>query len=180
MSEYWERLREERKRLGLSQTKFAEACGVKRTAQTTYETGARAPARAYFQAAAKIGVDTYYVMFGTRARDPSLESAMSQGRTDNMRWLLEFPASHNEEERGPGGVDAVLLGDILACLDLTIEELGATLTPRTRADLTSMLYRAFIPVGKVDRAVVEQAVRLVVSPLPVPSNAARGEDQGGD
>lgn len=61
-----ERLKEERKRLDLSQTRFAELCGVKRTAQTTYESGERTPDADYLEGAGRIGVDVEYVLTGRR------------------------------------------------------------------------------------------------------------------
>lgn len=66
MIDFFKRLKEERERLGLSQAKFAEACGVGKTAQYTYERGDREPSWAYMEAAEKIGVDTLYVFTGTR------------------------------------------------------------------------------------------------------------------
>jgi transcriptional regulator with XRE-family HTH domain len=161
MAEYWERLREERKRLGLSQAKFAEACGVRRTAQTTYETGARSPSTAYFKAAAKIGADAYYILYGTRDRDPALDSVLSEGQARSLKWLTDFPIPTKGSKGLAGDVDGELLGNVLACLDETLAGIEVTTSARTRADLASMLYRAFSPAGKVDPAVVAQAVRLV-------------------
>lgn len=66
-------MREERERLGLSQAKFAEACGVKRTAQTTYETGERSPSAEYLQAAGRIGVDVPYLLTGLRTSVDTIE-----------------------------------------------------------------------------------------------------------
>ncbi|WP_231892058.1 helix-turn-helix transcriptional regulator [Burkholderia sp. MSMB1589WGS] len=61
-----ERLREERERLGLSQAKFAAACGIGKTAQYTYEAGERTPDAAYLEAAGRLGVDVWYVVLGER------------------------------------------------------------------------------------------------------------------
>lgn len=58
------RLKEERERLGLTQAKFAEACGVGRTAQFNYERGEREPSWSYISAAEKIGVDVLYIFTG--------------------------------------------------------------------------------------------------------------------
>lgn len=66
MEDFGKRLKEERERLGLSQAKFAEECGVGKTAQYTYEKGTRHPGSLYLDAAEKLGVDTVYVMTGTR------------------------------------------------------------------------------------------------------------------
>lgn len=66
MEDFGKRLKEERERIGLSQAKFAEACGVGKTAQYTYEKGEREPAYSYMDAAEKLGVDAHYVFTGTR------------------------------------------------------------------------------------------------------------------
>ena len=61
---FGERLREERERLGLSQTAFAEAGGVQKRAQINYEKADRLPDAAYLAAIAAIGVDVLYVITG--------------------------------------------------------------------------------------------------------------------
>lgn len=59
-----ERLKAERKRIGLSQEAFGGACGVKKNAQNSYEAGKRAPDMAYLAAAARLGVDVMFVITG--------------------------------------------------------------------------------------------------------------------
>jgi len=66
------RLKEERERLCLSQTAFAEACGVKKLAQITYEKGDRRPDTAYLEAAHRLGADVLYILTGRREQ-PALE-----------------------------------------------------------------------------------------------------------
>lgn len=66
MEDFGKRLKEERERIGLSQARFAELCGVGRTAQFNYERGERHPSSVYLDAAEKLGVDTLYVMTATR------------------------------------------------------------------------------------------------------------------
>lgn len=60
------RLREERERLKQTQEDFAIACGVRRRAQVTYESGERSPDARYLEAASKIGVDIAYVIYGSK------------------------------------------------------------------------------------------------------------------
>lgn len=57
-----QRLREERKRLGLSQTEFAKAVGVHLNTQSRYEKGEREPDTAYLDAIRRAGVDVPYVI----------------------------------------------------------------------------------------------------------------------
>lgn len=69
MSTIAERLKAERERLSLSQTSFAEVCGVQKRSQINYEKGERSPDMAYIAAliAADIGVDVLYVITGVRS-----------------------------------------------------------------------------------------------------------------
>ena len=79
MSNFSDRLKEERKRLGLNQDDFAALGGVKKGAQFNYENGSRAPDSDYLAAIAAAGVDTQYLLLGI----PSIE-----GLTDDEGELL--------------------------------------------------------------------------------------------
>lgn len=61
------RLKQERKRLGLSQADFAEELGIHRNTQAKYEAGERDPDVSYYESAAKIGVSIPYIIEGERA-----------------------------------------------------------------------------------------------------------------
>lgn len=79
MIDLGKRLKEERERLGLTQAKFAEACGVGRTAQFNYERGEREPSWSYISAAEKIGADVLYIFTGMHAgNDFALANAYSR------------------------------------------------------------------------------------------------------
>lgn len=60
-----ERLREARKRLGLSQQEFAERCGVHRKTQESYELGRTLPKGEYWEAIDKLGLDSVFICEGT-------------------------------------------------------------------------------------------------------------------
>lgn len=62
MSNISKRLREERKRLGLSQGEFADLIGIHRNTQARYERGEREPDTAYLDSIRKTGVDVGYVI----------------------------------------------------------------------------------------------------------------------
>jgi transcriptional regulator with XRE-family HTH domain len=88
MEQFGKRLKEERERLGLSQAKFAELCGVGRTAQFNYERDERHPATDYLDAAEKLGVDIHYVFTGTRkGKDWAYARAFSR-MLYTFQWLL--------------------------------------------------------------------------------------------
>ncbi|MBW7656235.1 helix-turn-helix domain-containing protein [Hydrogenophilus thermoluteolus] len=65
------RLKEERERLGLSQTAFAESCGLKKLAQINYEKGERMPDAEYLARASRLGADVLYILTGRRERPAS-------------------------------------------------------------------------------------------------------------
>jgi transcriptional regulator with XRE-family HTH domain len=63
------RLKEERKRIGMSQTEFATSAGVSRGAQVAYESGATYPDVAYLARIEQNGVDVGYVLSGRHGGD---------------------------------------------------------------------------------------------------------------
>lgn len=64
MNSFGDRLREERKRLELSQDAMAAAGGVQRLSQINYEAGKRSPDWDYLALVAAAGVDVQYVLTG--------------------------------------------------------------------------------------------------------------------
>lgn len=102
------RLRDERERLGLSQAKFAEACGVKRTAQTTYETGERSPSADYLLAAGRIGVDVPYLLTGLSTTVDTIERRALIKLLDaicnrlGVDWISPLDAAYAEVESSLG------------------------------------------------------------------------------
>ena len=64
---FFDRLREERERLALSQQALAEKCGVTARSQRNYESGERNPDSAYLAAIAAAGADVLYILTGQRA-----------------------------------------------------------------------------------------------------------------
>jgi len=62
------RLREERNRLGLSQTAFAALADSVYKTQLLYEKGGRVPDASYLAAVADAGVDVLYVITGRREK----------------------------------------------------------------------------------------------------------------
>lgn len=61
-----DRLKEERSRLGLSQTDLGAVGGVGKTTQINYEKGERSPDATYLAAVAAKGIDVLYVVTGHR------------------------------------------------------------------------------------------------------------------
>lgn len=77
MSKLGERLKEERVRLGLSQSAFAMRVGIHRNTQIKYESGAREPDSSYLEAIGKAGVDVSYVMGHSKwTPDQKLDSVL--------------------------------------------------------------------------------------------------------
>lgn len=64
MKYFFDRLKEERKRIGLNQEDFAALGGVKKGAQFNYENGSRTPDSDYLTAVAAAGVDVLYLLTG--------------------------------------------------------------------------------------------------------------------
>lgn len=98
------RLREERKRLELSQTELATAGGVKRLAQSQYESGTSMPSVRYLASVAHVGVDLRYALFGRRGAVNWL-SAAETSRIEGRAFELveDFVSSHPEVTYGAEG-----------------------------------------------------------------------------
>lgn len=60
-------------------------------------------------------------------------------------------------------LDSALLSSVLENVDERLRVAGHDIAPARKAQVVAMLYRAFRTSGKVDQAMVEEAVRLVVS-----------------
>jgi transcriptional regulator with XRE-family HTH domain len=67
LNNFSDRLKEERTKLNLNQSDFAELCGVKKLAQFHYEKGDRYPDANYLMQAHKVGVDVNYLLTGQKA-----------------------------------------------------------------------------------------------------------------
>lgn len=80
-----ERLREERERLGLSQTLFGDLAQVTKKTQMLYEGGQRSPKADYLTVIAEQGVDVQYVLTGTvRFLSRSLWHAIKGARARSL------------------------------------------------------------------------------------------------
>jgi transcriptional regulator with XRE-family HTH domain len=119
MGDFSSRLREERKRLGLSQEALAELGGVKLNAQSNYETGKRAPDSDYLARVAAHGVDVAYLFSGqrmpvARAASANDEQSPSTGSGDTvMRAVTREEAAlldnyEAADERGRAAARGVL------------------------------------------------------------------------
>jgi transcriptional regulator with XRE-family HTH domain len=97
------RLREERKRLRLSQTELATAGGVKRLAQSQYETGTSMPSVRYLAGVALVGIDLRYALFGRRGESSLLSTAEVSRIEERAFELLEEFVSTQQETYGAEG-----------------------------------------------------------------------------
>jgi transcriptional regulator with XRE-family HTH domain len=61
---FGQRLRDERRRLGLSQVQCAELCGVVEKTQGLYEASVRRPDTDYLESIAKAGADVHFLITG--------------------------------------------------------------------------------------------------------------------
>lgn len=84
LSTFSDRLREERKRLGLNQTEMATLAGVQKRAQVNYEAGERFPDAAYLMAIAGAGANVLYILTGER------EGAAPEVLTAEERVMLNY------------------------------------------------------------------------------------------
>ena len=91
------RLKEERGRLGLTQSLFAAHGGVVKFTQINYEKDVASPSVDYLYKLEKVGVDIGYVLTGERTASASMKRDELDQRTSELvkRWdLLGEPAKH--------------------------------------------------------------------------------------
>lgn len=93
MKDLGTRLKEERKRLGLSQQEFGTIGGVEANAQGKYENGERIPRSDYLAALGKKGVDVLYVITGDRT--PMTVDTLN----DAERAIITHYRALNEEDQ---------------------------------------------------------------------------------
>lgn len=97
MSALGQRLRAERKRLGLSQEAFAALGGVKKVAQINYERGSRKPNADYLKGIADAGADILYILAGSAPDAPEMDAPVPESsattqpsHSDVLRVLHEL------------------------------------------------------------------------------------------
>lgn len=83
-----ERIKEERKRLGFTQVRFAEIAGVQPTTQINYEKGTRTPDAGYLEKIGIVGADVLYIVTGQRTPPPTI-SVEEQRLIENYRSMDE-------------------------------------------------------------------------------------------
>ena len=113
MLNFFERLREIRKGMNLTQADFGALAGVTVTAQLNYEKGTRNPDTAYLERLAAHGVDVVYLLTGERI--PRGAAALSEAEAALIaRYRSGSPAlrgSLQEVGQGPAsGGNAVNIG----------------------------------------------------------------------
>lgn len=89
MSGLGERLREERKRLGLSQADFGALGGVKANAQGKYEADERSPDAEYLTRLHEAGVDVLYLLTGKRT--PVTAEGLAEDESEVLNHYRAMP-----------------------------------------------------------------------------------------
>ena len=125
------RLREERKRLGLTQAELAERVGVSRAAVVTYESGRTPPDVSLMDRLKELGVRTSYVLTGLTEMESAAEALDWNLARTLMNRIVKYAQSNN--------------------IDLEPDQL---------VDLMQILYPSAARNQAVDDRAVEVAVRL--------------------
>lgn len=93
---FGDRLKRERKRLGLNQEDFGAKAGVQRFTQYQYEAEVNSPTVRYLASILEIGVDLTYVLFGIRVDQMSLSQSEIQSIERKVFDLID----QNEKSLG--------------------------------------------------------------------------------
>lgn len=142
-----ERLKEERERLGYSQTEFAGIVGATRKTLFNWESGSGGPNAEALSAWAKVGLDVLYVVTGSRAITSYGTSSPPAAATGGGT-VTGLPVSES------GGLTwQEVLGVVLDAI-YTAKKVLPAKTVIALVDAAMAVQRAGIPVNK--SAVVEQ------------------------
>lgn len=131
-NEYGLRIRNERIRLGYTQAKWAERCGVSKTSQVNYESGMYRPDVAYLSGAISAGADPLYLLAG---RSTAADAAAV------VNWELA--------------------AQIISIIDAWAAKKSHPVSATTRAQLLKVFYSQFSASGKVDERDVMKSLALV-------------------
>lgn len=96
-SEVGERLKIERKRLGLSQDAFAKEGGVKRTSLYQYERGDRMPTLDFLFSCSAIGLDVSFVIFGKHNLRANSEIQLQESELARIFALVDIYARDSHD-----------------------------------------------------------------------------------
>lgn len=105
MDTFPDRLKQERRRLRMSQAELASAGGVQKHAQLNYEKGLRSPDTSYLVGIAEAGVDVLYLLTG-RTSDPATLAL----DPDEERLLAGYRELKLREKRGVLALVAAMTG----------------------------------------------------------------------
>nr|WP_268894471.1 helix-turn-helix domain-containing protein [Pseudomonas asturiensis] len=89
ISSVGDRLREERVRLSLNQEDLAQAGGVNRNTQGSYERGVRAPDTGYLTGVSELGIDIVYILTGRKSAGDTLSETEAR-IIDQYRMIPDF------------------------------------------------------------------------------------------
>jgi len=187
-----ERLANQRKELGKSQAAFAKLVGISLSSQKRYESGERIPDVEYLAAIAPFGINIDYVLnggdsSGRVARDSSeapIESIFAiphggltqalaaslvnelDGGFDPFKYFFELTKVSSIFRHAAdryASLDTSLLSLILEGIEASSANAKHQLPAAKKAAVASTLYRAFKASGKIDQALIEDAVSLANS-----------------
>lgn len=125
------RLREERKRLGMSQEELAAQLSVSRSSVAYYESDRTVPDVTCMVRAAKVGVDVGYVMYGQRG-------------AEQAERILDWD----------------LLAAILRRIHDWTEEYGHDIAAEKQVAIARVLYRQFAKSREIDAGVMKEMLNL--------------------
>jgi len=108
MNTIWQRIKEERLRLGMTQVEFGKVGGVLKQTQLHYESGLRRPDTDYLERISAIGADVPYIMLGRRMAESVLPEEVEILKKDEREMLMDYRRSSMDMRRNMRSVIATL------------------------------------------------------------------------
>lgn len=152
-----ERLKEERKRLGLTQPGLAEVAGAAKRTVIDWEKGVSSPTAAQLEALARVGMDVLYVVTGERSPNVTDQS---------YRVLTPDMTGKGNPVTDSGAVpliDAERLARIVDLLEAYAAQAGRRWPAKRLVAVAAEVYNVLADEPALDEPKVERILKLVVN-----------------
>ena len=152
-----ERLKEERKRLGLTQPGLAEIAGAAKRTVIDWEKGVSSPTAAQLEALSRVGMDVLFVVTGIRGQTVTNESnsATSRYLTENSNPVTNSAALPQ--------IDSKRLARILDLLEAHAAQAGRRWPASRLVMVAAEVYNVLADEPALDEPKVERILKLVVN-----------------
>lgn len=152
-----ERLKDERKRLGLTQPGLAEAAGAAKRTVIDWEKGVSSPTAVQLEAMATVGMDVLYVVTGLSTRDVASQPNLP------LNANLTETANQAADSSSVPLINAERLTRIVDLLEAYASQAGRRWPAKRLVAVAAEVYNVLADEPALDEPKVERILKLVVN-----------------